>query len=120
MKKEIVDSKIDILVKEWRAANAKAWDTVGRPGPNFVKANMVDSEYINQCWAEHYAKVEADEASATQDFWAALKAAPLWLRLSRPWLSEAWEGAFVDARHGYYVGHHAMPFIEDVYRRMGI
>ena len=120
MKKEIVESKIEALVVSWAAANAAAWDTVGRPGPCFSMGDIGDWDYIDESWRDYYASVEADVASATQAFWAALSAAPVWLRLSRPWLKSAWERAFVNAREGYYIGHHAMPDLEDIFRRMGV
>lgn len=118
MKKEIVEREIAAVVEGWKAANAAAWETVGRPGPVFTLGDLGDWDYIEAVHAAHNSAIEADEASAVEDFWAVLAAAPVWLRLSRPRVKDAWERAFVDARQGVYVGHAAMPFIEDIFDLM--
>lgn len=120
MEKHFVESAIAILVEDWMAANATAWDTVGRGGPIFSLGDIGDWDYIDAQWAAHNAAVEADEAAAVEEFWAALMVAPVWLRMSRSRLEEAWNRAFISARHGYYVGHACMPDIVEVYARMGI
>lgn len=120
MRKEIIESKIQTLVDAWEKANNDAWDVSGKPGPCFTASDMGDWDYIDERWREHHARIAADEAAAAKRFWAALSAAPAWLRLSRPWLQEAWERAFIYQQNGTYVGHACMPDIEEVYHRMGI
>ena len=120
MKKEIVEREIAKLVESWAAANGRAWNTVGRGGPGFTPGDLGDWDYVDAQWREHHAQIEAEIAAAIEKFWAALKAAPVWLRLSRPWVKEAWERAFISSRHGYYVGHSCMPGIQDVIKILGI
>ena len=115
MKKELVEVAIASLATSWADANERAWATVSRPGPTFRPSDIGDWDYVDAQWEAHGAQVRADEAAATEDFWAALRAAPVWLRLSRQWIEEAWKRAFISARHGYYIGHHAMPYVEDIF-----